>query len=70
MFIYSYMCLYSLYVLIMLVFQHLLFICLNYASFQHLLFICLNCASFPIGYLTSASIGFLNSTIHDEGPET
>ena len=36
--------------------------------FQHLLFICLNYASLPTAYLT-ASIGFLNSTIHDEGPE-
>ena len=48
-------CVYNLYVLIMLLFQHLLFICLN--------------SCFPAAYLT-ASIGFLNSTIHDEGPET
>ena len=31
-------------------------------------FICLNFASFLTAYL-SASICFLNSTIHDEGPE-
>ena len=33
-----------------------------------LYFICLNFASFPTAYL-SASICFLNSTTHDEGPE-